>query len=192
MYPESQQEAFSKYVSMLIKWGRKINLVHFSSREEIYTRHIFDSAQIAGLLHKDDLIIDIGTGAGLPGVVLSILGFNNVILCESNIKKCAFLMEVKIAIGLNFEIYNGDAWGFNVSRETCDVVMVSRAFGKMGELLALMIKTKVATGVFHKGISYLEELESARKSFLFDCEIKDSLTKEGCAIIKVMNVRPLL
>jgi 16S rRNA (guanine527-N7)-methyltransferase len=176
---------------MLLKWGRRMNLVHCANPEEIYTRHILDCAQIAELLHKDDLIIDVGTGAGLPGIILSILGFNNVLLCEKNLKKCIFLTEVRSIIGLSFEICNGDVWQQNVSRETFCVTLVSRAFDKMEKLLALMVKIGATTGVFHKGISYQRELEAAKEQFLFDCEIKNSTTRDGCVIIKVMNVKSL-
>ncbi|MDR2458965.1 MAG: 16S rRNA (guanine(527)-N(7))-methyltransferase RsmG [Holosporales bacterium] len=192
MYAASERAALDKYVSILLKWGQKINLICTSSSQEIYTRHILDSAQIAGLLHKDSLVADIGTGAGLPGIVLSVLGFGDMILCEKSLKKCVFLAEVKSVIGLNFKIYNGDVWNLDVSRETCNVAMVSRAFGKVRELLMLMTKTGIMTGVFHKGASYREELESARKSFSFDCEISDSITRSGCVILKITNVRSLL
>jgi hypothetical protein len=61
----------------------------------------------------------------------------------------------------------------------------------MEKLLALMVKIGATTGVFHKGISYQEELKLAQRDFLFDYEIKDSITRDGCVIIEVMTVKSL-
>ena len=78
-------QTFLKYIKLLDLYQTKINLIGKSTRDKIWSRHILDSAQILKLLpseNKGRYIIDVGTGAGLPGLVLTILGRNDIILCE--------------------------------------------------------------------------------------------------------------
>jgi 16S rRNA (guanine527-N7)-methyltransferase len=80
---------------LLEKWQRRINLVGPASMRDPWRRHILDSAQLAPLLPAGlPTVVDLGTGAGFPGVVLAIMGKARVHLVESNARKCAFLSEV--------------------------------------------------------------------------------------------------
>ena len=70
------EEKFIKYENLLKEWSTKMNLVAPSTLSDIQTRHIKDSAQLAKFIPKNVNIIDLGSGAGFPGVVLAILGWN--------------------------------------------------------------------------------------------------------------------
>ena len=85
-----REEKFIKYENLLKEWSTKMNLVAPSTLNDIQNRHIRDSAQLVKYLPKDTNIIDLGSGAGFPGVVLATLGWN-VTCIESIGKKTNFL-----------------------------------------------------------------------------------------------------
>ena len=97
--PDSSQEhiiiRFSSYLDLLVKWNKKINLTSEKTAQEILKRHIFDSLQYCRAVLPNNRIIDIGSGAGFPGVPLKIIYPNlNIILLESQRKRCSFLDTV--------------------------------------------------------------------------------------------------
>ena len=98
---------FQQYADILRAWSAKMNLVAPSTLSDIENRHFADSAQLADVLPPDAQIIDLGSGAGFPGVVLAILGWH-VTCIESIGKKVAFLTAVKERLDLqNLTIYHG-------------------------------------------------------------------------------------
>ena len=75
------------YVNLLLSTNKKFNLIGKSTEENIWQRHIIDSIQLIKLLNlEQDIVIDVGTGAGIPGIILSICGVNTVYLVESKTK----------------------------------------------------------------------------------------------------------
>ena len=88
-------ELFVSYGELLLKWQSKINLVSDKTLDDMWRRHFLDSAQLFGLLPGNNpSILDVGSGAGFPGLVLVLMGARNVTLIESDTKKCMFLREV--------------------------------------------------------------------------------------------------
>ena len=79
------EEKFIEYEKLLKQWATKMNLVAPSTLSDVQNRHIKDSAQLAKYIPKNVTIIDLGSGAGFPGVVLAILGWN--VICIESIKK---------------------------------------------------------------------------------------------------------
>ena len=101
------KDKFEIYKNLLREWSGRMNLVAPSTLSDIDNRHIADSAQLAEYLPADCDVIDLGSGAGFPGVVLAILGWR-VTCIESIGKKVAFLTEVKNQLHLdNLTIYHG-------------------------------------------------------------------------------------
>ncbi len=178
-------EQFDQYIQLLGKWNRSINLIQKDSMDSIYERHIKDSMQICDLLSKDECIIDVGSGAGFPGVVLAICGFENIVLCEKNLKKTVFLRDVRSKLGLKFEIFNDDICKFKESGFTA----VSRAFGSLGLLLETMLAISSPKGVFHKGESYEDEIRVAKELFDFEYKFRPSATNKESVIIAVSGVK---
>jgi 16S rRNA (guanine527-N7)-methyltransferase len=170
---------------MLIEWNKKINLIQKNTMTDIVKRHIEDSEQICKMLNFNDDIIDIGSGAGFPGVILAINNFKNVVLCEKNNKKVAFLHVIKNKLNINFSVFAEDVYNFNRK----NFVSVSRAFGSLSKLLDVMLSIDSKKGVFHKGKKYKEEIKEALKSFEFDYEIIQSITNKCAAIIIVKNIK---
>ncbi|MBR0212124.1 MAG: 16S rRNA (guanine(527)-N(7))-methyltransferase RsmG, partial [Alphaproteobacteria bacterium] len=100
------EEKFIKYENLLKEWSTRMNLVAPSTLNDIQTRHIKDSAQLADFIPKNVKIIDMGSGAGFPGVVLAILGWD-VTCIESIGKKAKFLSALKQELDLpNLTIVN--------------------------------------------------------------------------------------
>lgn len=96
---------FEDYINLIKQWNRKTGLVQVDTIDNIWDRHILDCLQlIPHLPNKDAAILDIGTGGGFPGIVLAIAGYNNLTLCESNIRKTVFLDEVARRLSLKVRI----------------------------------------------------------------------------------------
>ncbi|MBA4274476.1 MAG: 16S rRNA (guanine(527)-N(7))-methyltransferase RsmG [Alphaproteobacteria bacterium] len=89
--------ALDAYVAHLLKWNPKINLIGPSTEQDVWERHILDSLQLAVLIPLHHRILDIGSGAGLPGVPLAMLGYD-VTMVESDTRKSVFIQEA-IRIG---------------------------------------------------------------------------------------------
>ena len=101
------EQKYNLYEQLLIEWNQKINLVAKSTLIDIRTRHINDSAQLADYIPKDKTVIDLGSGAGFPAVVLAILGYR-VFAVESIGKKCRFLEMLAEKLDLpNLTVVNG-------------------------------------------------------------------------------------
>jgi len=128
-----QVEQLANYAFLLEKWNRTYNLVAATNIREIAERHILDSLSIDEFL-KGNHILDIGSGAGLPGIPLAI--FNpgkNFTLLDSNGKKTRFLLQAKIALGLqSIDIKNIRVENYQ-SKDQIDMV-VCRAFSSLTEI----------------------------------------------------------
>ena len=86
---------FTSYLHLLVKWNKKINLTSEKTVQEILQRHVFDSLHYCRAVFPNDRIIDIGSGAGFPGIPLKIIYPNlNAMLVESQRKRCSFLNAV--------------------------------------------------------------------------------------------------
>lgn len=93
------------YADLLLTWNKTINLVGKSTTDDVWTRHLLDSAQLFPLIPKDaETVLDMGSGAGFPGLVLAIMGAPHVHLAESDQRKCAFLREAARLTGTSVKI----------------------------------------------------------------------------------------
>jgi 16S rRNA (guanine527-N7)-methyltransferase len=104
------QEAFGIYRRCLIKWSTAYNLVQRQTLDDFRLRHVVDSAQLFPFVslwqekNPHTPIIDVGSGAGFPGAVLAILGIRNLVLVESQKKRCAFLRELRRELQIPFDV----------------------------------------------------------------------------------------
>lgn len=178
---------FEIYFDLLQQWNKAIPLVQEKTLDEFAVRHVIDSLQTASLLpDQNSYIIDIGTGAGFPGLALAIFGFKNITLVESNRKKTLFLDEVARKTKTSVKILNERAEAIT---DKFDFVL-SRACSSLTNLLLLMknVSRETSMGIFHKGASVLKEIEEAKLKWSFDYELKDSVTDKQAKIIIVRNV----
>ncbi len=179
-------QKFSDYYGLLLKWQSKMNLIG-NSESDIWNRHFLDSVQIINLLPKKDVrILDFGSGAGFPGMVLSILGYD-ITLVESDSKKSTFLSEIKRITKSDTKIFNGRIENF--PKENFDII-TSRACADLDKLLEYS-HPSVSHGtecIFHKGKNYKKEISDAEKKWCFQFQITPSITDSDGAILKLSNI----
>ncbi|AHC74012.1 methyltransferase GidB [Candidatus Endolissoclinum faulkneri L5] len=99
---DNQRRALEQYAELLVKWQSRISLVSRTTLTNLWSRHFLDSAQL--LIHMKNLpgpVLDLGSGAGFPGLVLSIIGRNDIVMVESDSRKVAFLQAVASATGVS-------------------------------------------------------------------------------------------
>ncbi len=183
------EEKFIKYEKLLKQWSEKMNLVAPSTLSDIQSRHIRDSAQLAKYLPKDVNIIDLGSGAGFPGVVLAIMGWN-VTCTESIGKKARFLSALKEELDLpNLTIINDRIENFlsKTPVNTGDFVFTARAFAPLIKILDYTHKTKCRLFLL-KGREIESEIQTAKTKYKFDYKLYNSETGDGF-IINVFNIK---
>ena len=100
-------EKLEIFYETLVKWQKSINLVSNSSLKHIWTRHFLDSAQLYNFTKNvQGNILDMGSGAGFPGIILAMMGNENINVVESDQRKCIFMREVARLTNTNLEIHN--------------------------------------------------------------------------------------
>ena len=174
---------FEQYANMLREWSKRMNLVAPSTLSDIENRHFADSAQLADILPKDVSIIDLGSGAGFPGVVLAILGWR-VTCIESIGKKVAFLSALKQELDLpNLEIYHGRVEDYvrHLPAESNDFVFTARAFAPLIKIMDYTAPTNYRLFLL-KGREIEAEVAVAKKKYKFDYELTPSKTGDGFLI----------
>ena len=185
--------SFSEYEAILSKWNQKINLVSPNTLTDLWVRHFFDSGQIIN--HVDasgKRWVDIGAGAGFPGLVVALLLRDKeinceIVLVEKNTKKVFFLYEVIRKLNLNVKVLNNNV-------DTIDPlnadILTARAFSDLKKLIELSVRHRKERGVslFLKGENYRLELDNTLNYRFFDYDIVDSLSDSSGKIIRVKRI----
>ncbi len=146
------------YVALLSAWNRRINLVSANTLGDVWRRHILDSAQLMPLLPEEvRVMVDIGSGAGLPGLILAIIGVPEVHLVESDQRKAAFLREAQRVTDAPVVIHAQRAE--RLPPISADVI-VARAVASVDNLLLMVDKFRKPHTIclFLKGKGVDEEL----------------------------------
>lgn len=181
------------FAAAVIAENEHQNLISAATIPEIWSRHIVDSAQLLRLRpepHSALPWLDLGTGAGFPGMVIAILADIPVILVESRRKRFEFLAGQAEALGLDNVTVHG---GRLETLETRSVGVISaRAFAPLPKLfvLAHRFSTEKTCWLLPKGRSAREELESVRSSWQGVFHVEPSLTDAEAAIIVATGVSP--
>jgi len=101
-----QVELLDRYRRLLWEWNEKINLTRHTTMEKFVTRDVVDSLELAGLLEQGERVLDVGTGGGVPGIILAIVRPDlKVSLCESTGKKARAVEEMVAELGLPIRVY---------------------------------------------------------------------------------------
>ena len=188
-------DELNKYSLSILKKNKDINLISTSTEKSINTRHIEDSAQIIDFIDKNDINVctDLGSGGGLPGIVLAILmkprkpGFK-MIFYEKSYHKSNFLKEISKKLNLNTEINQKNI--FDQKNLKTDII-ISRAFKPLPIIFQI---AKSNFKIFKYIILFLGKsgkiiLDDASKEWKFDYEEKKSLTNSGSMIVKISNLK---
>lgn len=179
-------EKLKLYADLLVKWQSKINLVGPATIPDLWRRHFLDSAQMAKHL-PDGPILDLGSGAGFPGLVLAVMGKGPVHLVESDARKCAFLREAARITGAQAVIHNQRI----ESLKPFPVVAVTaRALASLEKLLSMaenFLSTETQC-LFLKGRNCEDELTEAGKEWIMQVDRLPSLSDPSGIILHLREV----
>lgn len=182
-------ERLEIYKNLLLKWQSSINLISPSTISDAWSRHFIDSIQLCRYIDSPKKrIIDLGTGAGFPGLVLSIVTNHEIHLVESDKKKCIFLREVSRETNANVIIHNDRIE--TISIPDVDII-TSRACADVSQLLVWSEKI-VSHGtkcLFHKGKNYSMELQDAKKEWQFHEKIHESVIEKDSVVLELSSIR---
>ena len=183
-----------EYEKLLFKWNAKINLVSRATLDNFWNRHVLDSAQfLSSVGEKAGKWVDLGSGGGLPGLVVAILSdeiepVNKLFLVEADARKAVFLKTVCRELGLKVEVYN------NRIEELPPIsanIVSARALAPL-KTLCLYAKNhleKDGVAVFAKGENWKAELVEAQKKWIFSYEAVKSTLHEGSVVLVLRGIK---
>ena len=183
----AQAADLERFRALLADWNQRMNLVSEASLAEFWPRHAYDSAQLLEAAPGAKVWVDIGAGAGFPGLVLAILlkgtAGARVHLVESQAKRCRFLAAVVEALGLPAEVHHARAEALALKADA----VTARAVAPLTRLLAFArpYMARGALGLFPKGRSAEAEIAEAREAWRFTCNIIPSRSDPGGRILKL-------
>lgn len=178
-------ERIEEVLTLLRLWQPRMNLVGRSTLEDPWRRHVLDSAQLMAHAGPDARVwLDIGSGAGFPGLITAIIGASEQHLVESNTRKCAFLREAARVAGIDVHIHNGRAE--DIVPIGADVV-TARAVAPLAVLLPLAARHLAQRGtcLFLKSQEVDTELTEATKYWKLRTTRFASLTDSGGCILRL-------
>ena len=184
---------FYEYETLLSKWNEKINLVSKNTLVDIWERHFLDSGQIIKHVEASGKRwVDLGSGAGFPGLVVALLLRDrkidcDLVLVEKNSKKGFFLNEVIRKLNLSVEVVNDNI--DNLEPLNADI-LTARAFSELNNLIEIAFRHRKKEGIclFLKGENYRIELDKTLNYWFFDYDIVDSLSSSSGKIIRVKKI----
>lgn len=182
------RERLEAYVALLAKWQARINLVAPATLPEVWTRHILDSAQLLPYMTgRPGPVLDLGSGAGFPGLVLAILGRNDVTLVEADRRKAAFLQEAARVTGTRVAI---EACRIEALRPIRAGIVTARALATVSELLhyARPFTDESTLYLFLKGERADTELTTARERWTMSVDKAPSLSDTRGVILRLEGV----
>ena len=183
------------YSKEIIRRNSSINLISKSTEKSINSRHIEDSAQTIDFINKNDIKVctDLGSGAGLPGIVLGILMKSKkpvfkLIFYEKSFHKSNFLQEMKKKFKLNSEVHQKNI--FNEKNLNTDVI-ITRAFKPLPVIFQIAQSNFKSFKyiILFLGKSGKQMLKDALKFWKFDYEERKSLTNDESIIVKISNLK---
>ena len=186
---KTQVDKLDFYLSSIIKHNKHTNLIGKSTIENIWDRHVLDCLQLTKhITNKKLRIIDLGTGAGLPGILLSITGYQKILMVDSVKKKTDFVRKIIKDLSLTAKIQNKRIENPPTSQHD---IVVSRALAPLVKLLtyARMYSNKNTTSLFLKGRNAISEIDIASKKFFFEFEKIKSLSSDDGCILKINNIK---
>lgn len=189
--PRETLEQLDRYAALLTEWQTRMNLVGPSTLPNIWDRHFTDSAQLLPLAGTGRSWLDIGAGAGFPGLVLAVLDPDaRLTLVESIAKKCRFLEEVVTTLGLESQVTIENRRIETLPRAKFDII-TARALAALNQLFdwGLPYAGSGTHWILPKGARVDEELEKATRRFAFEHRLVPSITDADARIVVARGVK---
>ena len=181
-------EKLDAYSALLKEESERQNLVSASTLDQLWERHILDSAQLVRFEpHPQSSWVDIGSGAGLPGIVIACLVDGPVTLIEPRRLRAEFLHKVCESLRLNAEVIGGKAEGIEGKYD----VITARAVASLNQLLKISahLSTRKTVWALPKGRSAERELVEARRTWQGAFHVEQSVTDADSKIVVATEVR---
>lgn len=189
--PRETLVQFDRYAALLAEWQSRMNLVGPSTLPAVWERHFADSAQLLALGGAGRSWLDIGAGAGFPGLVIALLDPQaRLVMVESIAKKCRFLVEAVNALGIGSQVVIENRRIEALPRAKFDVI-TARALAALDQLFdwALPYAGSGTRWVLPKGVRVDAELAIATNRFAFDYELIPSRTDAAARIVVAKGVK---
>jgi 16S rRNA (guanine527-N7)-methyltransferase len=190
-------DRLDRFVAVLLEWQQRMNLIASSTEPKIWTRHIADSLQLLALAPQARIWVDLGSGAGFPGVVLACALADRpgarVHLVERSTKKAAFLREAVLATGAPAEVHAIRLEDFVENLAAPVDVVTARALAPLAGLLTATypLLKRGTLGLFPKGQDVDAELTQAAKCWSIQSSLVPSLTDPKARIVRITGIKTL-
>ncbi len=191
--PRETLEKLDQYALLLLEWQTRMNLVGPSTLPHVWHRHFADSAQLLPLSGSGKHWLDIGAGAGFPGLIIATLDpAARVTLVESIAKKCRFLETVARELELDDRVTVENRRIEALPRQTFDII-TARALASLEKLMhwGRPYSGQNTLWLLPKGMRWSEELIEAKQKFRFEIETRPSLTDPEARLLLARAVTPL-
>ncbi|MEP0521615.1 MAG: 16S rRNA (guanine(527)-N(7))-methyltransferase RsmG [Hyphomicrobiales bacterium] len=202
--PADQMERLARYADLLRDWQKAKNLVSQTTLQSLWHRHISDSYQLLAFGREEAHWLDIGSGAGLPGIIVALAILKpvespnrarSVTLLEANGRKCMFLKAVSRETQIPANIINARIEQFSLEKlpETPDYI-TARALAPLPKLCGLISRFmgSETVALIHKGQDFASEIEEATKYWDFDVLQHPSRIEDGSVILAISNLKSRL
>jgi 16S rRNA (guanine527-N7)-methyltransferase len=190
----SRETQLSRYAEILIAEAANQNLVSASTLDSLWSRHFVDSAQLVPLAAgaPRGTWLDVGSGAGLPGVVVAILLDREVVLCEPRARRVYFLEQVIAALGLEMRV-TVQACKVEGYRPASPAAIVSaRAVAELSQLVQSTVHCTDSSTIWvlPKGRNAHSEVEATQRKWQGTFHVEPSITQPDSGIVVARGVRP--
>jgi 16S rRNA (guanine527-N7)-methyltransferase len=178
-------ESLKLYLQELLKWNEKFNLVGESTVPIAWDRHILNSLEVYKYLENNDIVMDVGSGAGLPGLMLAISGVEKVYLIEPSRKRAAFLRQMIRLLNLKNCIVIEDKVE-NLEQIEGVTVITCRAFANMSKIFELtqkQFRKGLTRYILLKGAQVENEKKESNELYRYDEDLIPLAEKEGHIVI---------
>lgn len=186
---ENKLDAFADILSA---GSSQQNLISASTLDTLWSRHLVDSAQLVPLASEagDGVWLDVGSGAGLPGIVVAALLDRPVVLVEPRAKRVEFLRDAAAALGLKVTVQHSKVETYQPTQPVA--VVSARAVAELSKLLASAVHCTDSSTVWllPKGRNAQSEVEAARRKWQGSFHVEPSMTQPDSGIVVAKGVRP--
>lgn len=190
VYGSARLATLERFAALLLEANRTQNLISKASEPHIWVRHLLDSAQLGRFARDAVDWLDVGSGPGLPGLVIAILEAKPVLMVEPRRKRVEFLRFATETLGLS----HAEAWQGEVERLSAHRfgAVTARAFAALGTIFSSTYRLTEASTIWvlPKGRSAEQELAAARQAWQGVFHVEQSLTDDDARIVVAREVRP--